>query len=65
MVALNAGCALYVAGVTASWAEGVWRSLEVLASGAGLRKLDEWVRRSGELALLERSGGLVTLERDS
>jgi len=39
MVALNAGAALYVAGVAASIADGVSRANDVLGSGAGLAKL--------------------------
>lgn len=40
MVALNAGAALYAAGAEASLAEGVSRAQAVLASGAGLAKLE-------------------------
>jgi len=39
MIALNAGAALYVAGVTDSMAEGVRRATDVLESGAGMGKL--------------------------
>jgi len=39
MIALNAGAALYVAGVADSMAEGVRRATEVLESGAALEKL--------------------------
>jgi anthranilate phosphoribosyltransferase len=39
LVALNAGAALYVAGIADSVAEGVASAGEVLASGAGLEKL--------------------------
>jgi len=39
MVALNAGAALYVAGVAESMAEGVRRAIGVLDSGAGMEKL--------------------------
>jgi anthranilate phosphoribosyltransferase len=39
MIALNAGAALYVAGVAASMAGGVRRAGDVLARGAGLEKL--------------------------
>ncbi|MGH8481529.1 MAG: anthranilate phosphoribosyltransferase, partial [Nevskiaceae bacterium] len=41
IVALNAGAALYVAGVAGSIADGLARAREVLASGAARRKLDE------------------------
>jgi len=41
LVALNAGAALYVAGVANSVREGVETSLSVLASGAALDKLDQ------------------------
>jgi anthranilate phosphoribosyltransferase len=46
IVALNAGAALYVGGVAATWEEGVERALAVLATGAGLRKLDAWIDAS-------------------
>jgi len=39
MVALNAGAALYVAGVADSMAEGVRRATDVLESGAAMEKL--------------------------
>jgi anthranilate phosphoribosyltransferase len=39
MIAMNAGAALYVAGVADSIADGVERANAVLASGAGLEKL--------------------------
>lgn len=39
MIALNAGAALYVAGVTPSILDGVSRANAVLASGAGLKKM--------------------------
>jgi anthranilate phosphoribosyltransferase len=38
--ALNAGAALYVAGLTASLGEGIGRALETLDSGAGLTALE-------------------------
>lgn len=41
LVALNAGAALYVAGVADSAREGVEMALEVLASGAALDKLNK------------------------
>lgn len=41
MIALNAGAALYVAGISDSIRDGVERANEVLASGAGLEKLKQ------------------------
>lgn len=41
MIALNAGAALYVAGVTSSVSDGVSTANEVLASGVGLEKLQQ------------------------
>ncbi len=41
MVALNAGAALYVAGVAPTATEGVSLAMNVLASGAGLEKLQQ------------------------
>ena len=41
MIALNAGAALYVAGVADSIAAGVEMANEVLASGAGLKKMQQ------------------------
>lgn len=49
VVALNAGCALYVAGIVPTWEEGVGRALEALIAGEALRKLDEWVGVSRSL----------------
>jgi anthranilate phosphoribosyltransferase len=43
IVALNAGAALYVAGVSDSIAAGLARAREAIASGAARRKLDEFV----------------------
>jgi anthranilate phosphoribosyltransferase len=43
IVALNAGAALYVAGIADSIANGLARAREVIASGAARRKLDEFV----------------------
>ena len=43
IVALNAGAALYVAGVADSIAAGLARAREVMVSGAARRKLDEFV----------------------
>jgi len=41
MIALNAGAALYVAGVAGSISDGVALANDVLASGAGLKKLQQ------------------------
>ena len=41
MIALNAGAALYVAGVASSIVEGVNAANDILASGAGLEKLQQ------------------------
>jgi len=43
IVALNAGASLYVAGQTATLAEGVKKALEVIAAGAARKKLDQFV----------------------
>ena len=43
IVALNAGAALYAAGVAASIAEGIERARAAIASGAARRKLDDFV----------------------
>ena len=48
-VALNAGAALYVAGVTANLEEGFRCAVEVQKSGAALNKLEQWAHRSQEL----------------
>ena len=44
VVLLNAGAALYAAGVAASMADGVSRARETLASGAAREKLDQFVQ---------------------
>jgi anthranilate phosphoribosyltransferase len=44
IVALNAGTALYAAGIAASIAEGIERARMAMASGVARRKLDEFVR---------------------
>jgi anthranilate phosphoribosyltransferase len=49
IVALNAGAALYVAGVAESMAAGVIRAKAVLESGAARAKLDEFVAVTREL----------------
>jgi len=43
VVALNAGAAIYTAGVVDSHEAGVRRSLEVISNGAAMEKLDEFV----------------------
>jgi len=50
IVALNAGAALYVAGVTDSIADGIVRAREAIASGAALAKLEEFVAATQRLA---------------
>ena len=44
VVALNAGAAIYTAGLAESLEQGVQRALEAIASGAAREKLDELVR---------------------
>ena len=48
-VALNAGAALYVAGVVADLEEGFRRASEVRRSGTALGRLEAWTNRSQEL----------------
>ena len=50
IVALNAGAALYAAGVASSIADGLARARQALASGAARAKLDQLVARSQVLA---------------
>ena len=50
IVALNAGAALYVAGVSASVAEGIVRARSVMGSGAARRKLEEFVAATRQQA---------------
>jgi anthranilate phosphoribosyltransferase len=50
IVALNAGAAIYAAGVADSIAEGIERARAALASGAVKRKLEEFVAITRELA---------------
>ncbi len=50
IVALNAGAALYAAGVASSVADGLARAQAVLASGAARAKLDQLAARSQALA---------------
>jgi anthranilate phosphoribosyltransferase len=49
VVLLNAGAALYCAGVAASIADGVKRAREVVASGAAQAKLDQFVALTRKL----------------
>jgi anthranilate phosphoribosyltransferase len=50
VVALNAGAALYVAGVAGSLGEGIALSRGALASGAARAKLDQFAQASRRLA---------------
>lgn len=50
IVLLNAGAALYVAGVAESIADGIERAREAIASGKALAKLDEFVAATQALA---------------
>lgn len=50
IVALNAGAAIYVAGVADSIAEGIERARAALASGAALAKLEEFVALTRRIA---------------
>ena len=50
IVALNAGAALYVAGVAESIADGIVRARGAIASGAARAKLDEFVTMTQQLA---------------
>jgi len=50
IVALNAGAALYVAGVASSIEDGLARARQAMASGAARRKLDEFVAATRRLA---------------
>ena len=52
IVALNAGAALYVAGVADSIAEGITRARAAIASGAARAKLDEFIATTRQLAEL-------------
>ncbi|WP_294948802.1 anthranilate phosphoribosyltransferase [Sulfurivirga sp.] len=47
IIVLNAGAALYVAGIDGSYADGVAHARELLASGAAQQKLDALVRKTG------------------
>ncbi|WP_440224651.1 anthranilate phosphoribosyltransferase [Dokdonella sp. MW10] len=50
IVTLNAGAALYAAGVADSIADGIDKAREALASGAARERLDTFVRTTRELA---------------
>ena len=50
VVVLNAGTALYAAGIAASIAEGIERARESIASGAAKKKLDQFVAATKKLA---------------
>ena len=49
IVCLNAGAAIYAAGLAATLAEGVARAAEVIASGAAAAKLDALVAKTQQL----------------
>lgn len=50
IVALNAGAAIYVAGLADSLQAGVDKALQVIADGSARKKLDELVTLSQKLA---------------
>ena len=50
IVALNAGAALYAAGVASDIADGLARARQAISSGAARNKLDDYVRVSRRLA---------------
>ena len=50
IVALNAGAALYVAGIADSIADGIARAREVIASGAARARMESFVRMTQALA---------------
>jgi len=50
MVALNAGAAIYVAGVSSSWKQGVELAKDVIASGQAREKLRELAEVSSQMA---------------
>jgi anthranilate phosphoribosyltransferase len=50
IVALNAGAALYAAGVVRTIGEGLARARDVIAGGAARRKCDEFVAMTKKLA---------------
>jgi len=46
MVALNAGAAIYVSGRAESLEEGIRQARDILATGAGLERLEQYAKRS-------------------
>jgi anthranilate phosphoribosyltransferase len=50
IVVLNAGAALYAAGIAASIGDGIARAREAIASGAAMRKLEEFVAATRSVA---------------
>ncbi len=48
IVVLNAGAAIYAAGLTNSFAEGVTQAQAILSKGAAREKLSAWVKKTGE-----------------
>jgi len=50
IVVLNAGAALYAAGIATSIADGIARARETIASGAAMRKLQEFVAATQKLS---------------
>ena len=57
IVALNAGAALYVAGVALTIEEGIALSRDAITSGAALAKLEQFVGVTRSLAA--KSGGVA------
>lgn len=57
IVLLNAGAALYAAGVAASIADGVQRSRAVVADGSARRRVDDYVAVTRRLAAAPAAGG--------
>jgi anthranilate phosphoribosyltransferase len=50
IVALNAGAAIYVAGRTATFEEGVEKAFELLKDGSARAKLEAFVKFTQQLA---------------
>ncbi len=57
IVALNAGAALYVAGVADSIGEGIAKARDAIAAGAALAKMEEFVGMTRQLAGQPVGGG--------
>jgi anthranilate phosphoribosyltransferase len=55
IVAINAGAALYAAGIASSIADGLDKARAVLASGAAKAKLDQFVQATQAIAAAGRS----------